>query len=348
MAHYPLVRNLKLLPLWLIAFVLLIAAILFQPPLFYIICFLSPVMLAVCGISAGIVPMTVFSLVLPVVAWLLFGETLTPALCAIYLVPFLIVHIYCFARKVPFWHMAAAHIAALAISQTAILAILRHFVGGNLFVGGADYLVQLVAESPNGNELLLLLHRLNLLQLPEGMISAINFSIAQVMMPKARIELLNGLRTFLELYLPVLLPTVIVNNAILAGVFGVAFPLLAARRLKVDVVQMEPFATWHLSSSAGVVVFLLGLGNLLSSGFPNSYLSLAGMMMSEAFFIVFAIQGAAIIDFFRARTGAYTSFRWLWPCAVFITIPWLLMIIGIADQIMNFRGLRKPKNREEI
>jgi len=269
-------------------------------------------------------------------------------LCIIYLGPFIIVHTYCFVRKVPFWHAAAAHIAALAVSQTAILAILRHLVGGNLFVGGADYLVQLVAESPSGNELLLLLHRINLLQLPEGMISAINFTIAQVMMPKARIELLNGLRTYLELYLPVLLPTVIVNNAILAGVFGVAFPILAARRLKIDVISMESFAKWHLDSNAGLIVFMLGLGSLLSGSFPNSYLSLAGIMMSEAFFIVFVIQGAAIMDFFRARTGAYTSFRWLWPCAVFVTIPWLLMIIGIADLIMNFRGLRKPKNREEI
>jgi len=348
MAHYPLARNLKLLPIWLFAFALLITASLFRPPLFFLVCFFSPVLLAVCGISCGIAPMAVFSLAFPAIAWLLFGGYLTPALCLIYLGPFLVVHTYCFARKVPFWHMVAAHIATLAVSQTAIFAILRCLVGGNLFVGGADYLVQLVNESPNGNELLLLLHRMNLLQLPKGMVSDLNLTIVQFMMPKARIELLNGLRTFLELYLPVLLPTVIVNNAILAGLFGVAFPVLAARRLKIDVVQMDPFATWHLSSSAGIVVFLLGLGNLLSSGFSNSYLSLAGIMMSQAFFIVFAIQGAALMDFFRARTGVYTSSRWLWPFAIFITMPWLLMILGIADQIMNFRGLRKPKNREEM
>lgn len=348
MVHYPLVRKIKPMLIWLIAYVLLMIASLFNPLLFLAVCFVSPVLLSVLGISSGILPMSIFALLLPGMAWLLSGTGTASALCAMYLWPFLIAHVFCFERRVSFWHSAAVHISVLAISQTAIMVILRSYVGGNLFLGGADYLVQAVSQSPRGNDLLLSLYQLNILRLPEGMVPAINLTIAQVMMPLARIELLNGLRTIMENYLPMLISTLMVYSAVIAGVFGVAFPIAAAKKMKIETIDMESFNKWHLSSGAGIIVFLLGLGNLLSSGLPNSSLSLAGMMMSEAFFIIFAIQGAALMDFFQTRTAAHSSTRWLWPVIVFFVMPWLLMILGIADQILNFRGLRKPKNREEI
>lgn len=71
-------------------------------------------------------------------------------------------------------------------------------------------------------------------------------------------------------------------------------------------------------------------------------------MMWEAFFTILTIQGAALLDFFRTRAGANTPARWLWPCVIFATMPMLLFIMGVADQFMNIRGLRKPKDREDI
>lgn len=276
MAHYPLVRNLKPAIVWLIAYVVLLSASLLSPPLFMVVCLLSPLLLPVCGINCGLVPLGAFALLLPAAAWLLTGEILAPALCAVYLWPFLIVHAFCFERKFPFFTSAAAHIAALAISQTAALMLLRPYVGGNLFAGGAEYLVRLVSESPNGSQYLLYLHTAGILPLPADMSPTMNFLFAEIMKPSARIELLNSLRTFLELYLPSLLPSLLIKNAILSGVFGVAFPILAARRLKVPAVSMEPFSKWHLSGSAGWKVFLLCLGALLPSLFHAPYLLLAG------------------------------------------------------------------------
>ncbi len=348
MAHYPLVRNLKPAAVWLIAYAVLLSASLFSPPLFMVVCLLSPALLAVCGISCGLAPMAAFALLLPAAAWLLSGGILMPVLCVLYLWPFLIVHAYCFERKIPFWKSAAAHVAALAISQTALLMVLRSYVGGDLFAGGADYLVQLVSDSPNGSQYLLYLHMIGILPLPADMNPTLNILIAEILKPSARIELLNSLRRFLELYLPSFLPSLLIKNAILAGVFGVVFPIQAARRLNIPVVKMESFTKWHLNSSAGFKVLLLGLGTLLPSIFSGSYLLLAGSMMWEAFFTIFVIQGAALLDFFRTRTGASAASRWLWPCVIYATMPMLLFILGIADQFMNIRGLRKPKDREDI
>jgi hypothetical protein len=158
---------------------------------------------------------------------------------------------------------------------------------------------------------------------------------------------LNGLRTLLENSLYSFLPTTVISNAILAGVFGMAFPIISARAKGIPVPDMAPFASWHLSRSTGFKVLLLGLGNFLPSLFPNPGMLLAGNMMWAAFSTIFVIQGAALMDFFQTRGGNRPVFRRLWPCLLYLLVPTLLMILGIADQFLNIRGLRTPKEREE-
>ena len=167
------------------------------------------------------------------------------------------------------------------------------------------------------------------------------------LMPSVRIELLNGLRTLLENSLYSFLPAAVVNNAILAGVFGVAFPIVSARKRNIPVPDMAPFSKWHLSRGTGLKVLFLGLGNLLPTLFPNPGMLLAGNMMWATFSSVFVIQGAALMDFFQTRSGSRPMLRRLWPCLIYLMVPTLLMILGIADQFLNVRGLRIPKDREE-
>ena len=351
MVHYPLVRNLKPALVWLVAYALLVFASLLIPPMFFAICFLSPILLTICGIRCGLAPLGVCALLLPAAAWQLFGASLAPVLCAIYLWPFLIVHVVCFMRKIPFWKSAAVHVAALAVSQTVILIILRPYLGGDLFGGSANFLVQKISESSYSDQILLQLYQTGLLSLPKDMAilsdSLSSFFNMNIMLPGARTELLNGLRTVLQSSMYSFLPSTVINSSILAGVFGVAFPILAAKKRNIPTVKMDPFSKWHLSRSTGFKVFLLGFGNVLPTFFPSPPMLLAGNMMWASFFTIFVIQGAALMDFFRMRSVRRPPFRWLWPCAIYVLMPVLLMIMGIADQFMNIRGLRKPKDRED-
>ena len=316
-------------------------------------CFLSPVLLSLCGITAGLVPMAACALMAPAAAWLLSGEALAPLLCALYLMPYAVLHAVCFSRRIPFWQTAGAHVALLAGCQTAVLLILRPYLEGNLFSGGAEFLVQQISASPYGDQILMQLYQSRLLSVPEEMVTGVRalmeaiFTAPGALMPSVRTELLNGLRTLLENTLYTFLPATVVNNAILAGVFGVAFPIVSARKRKIPVPEMAPFAAWHLSRSTGLKVFLLGLGNLLPALFPNPGMLLAGNMMWAAFSTTFIIQGAALLDFFQTRGGNRPVMRRLWPCLLYLLLPMLLMILGIADQFLNIRGLRKPKDREE-
>ena len=354
MVHYPLVRNLKPAIFWPVAYALLLFASAQIPALFIAVCFLSPVLLSLCGIHGGLVPMAACAMLGPAAVWLLFGNTLAPLLCSLYLLPYAALHVVCFSRKISFFQAVGAHVALLAVCQTAILLILRPYLGGDLFAGGADFLVEQISSSPGGDYVLLWMYQYNILSVPEEMIAG-----AGTLTPAIRAELINSLRTLLKDSLYVLLPTMIINNAILTGVFGMAFPVVSARRQKIPVMEMPPFAAWHLSRSAGFKVLLLGLGNLLlvpmfqgpgaslAGNISNPGIGLAGTMMGAAFSTIFIIQGAALMEFFQTRAGTKSPIRWLWPCVIYLLFRPLLMILGIADQFLNIRGLRKPKDREE-
>ena len=355
MVQYPLVRNLKSALIWLAAYAALLWITSYIPVLFILLCFLSPVLLALCGIRAGFVPMAACAMLVPAASWLNFGGTLAPLLCVLYLWPYLAVNAVCFSRRIPFWQAAAAHVAILAVSQTAILLILRPYLGGNLFSGGAEYLVNQISASPYGDQILLQLYQSRLLDVPEEMLTGVRALMEAILtsltpgalMPTVRTELLNGLRTLLENSLYTFLPATVINNAILAGVFGMAFPIVSARAKGISVQEMAPFASWHLSRGTGFKVLLLGLGNFLPTLFPNPGMLLAGNMMWAAFSTIFVIQGAALMDFFQTRGGNRPLMRRLWPCLIYLLVPTLLMILGIADQFLNIRGLRIPKDREE-
>ncbi len=355
MVHYPLVRSLKPALLWPMAYALLLYATSHVPVLFILLCFLSPVLLSLWGFAGGMISIAACAIMAPAAAWLLFGGTLVPLLLGLYLLPYAVVHAVCFTRKVPFWHAAGVQVAILAVSQTAILVLLRPYLGGNLFSGGAEFLVQQIASSPYGDQILMQLYQTRLLDIPEELLTGaralmeviISSIMPGALTPSIRTELLNGLRTLLENALYSFLPATLINNAILAGVFGMAFPIAWARKKKIPVPEMAPFATWHLGRSTGLKVMLLGLGNILPALFPNPGMLLAGNMMWAAFSTIFIIQGAALMEFFQTRSGSRPLLRRLWPCVIYLLVPTLLMVLGIADQFMNIRGLRKPKDREE-
>ncbi len=395
MAYYPLVRNAKVALIWLIAYALVLWVFSFIPPLFAALCLLSPILLAYFGVQSGLIPLGISALLTTAAAWLTSGNLLIPTLTMVYLWPFLIVHAFCFYRKLPFWQAAAMHVAVLAISITGILTIIRPYLGGDLFIGGAAYLVQQISQSTYGDQFLLQLYQMGLLSVPTEMLensvslkdtllrgtagivsnlqnmlrsngdtppewmSAFVSNVSTSLFSEPlRNELLNGLRRLMQTTLYSFIPSAIVNTSLLMGTFGVAFPATALRRKKQPVITLMPFSAWHLSKGAGWKVMLLGFGymlpilftnpNTIMSGSFNPWLLLAGNMMSAAFSTVFTIQGAALIDFFQLRTGKNSSLRRVWICLLYVAFPQLLLLMGIADQFINIRGLRKTHNKEEV
>jgi hypothetical protein len=356
MANYPLVRAPKPALVWPACCALLLWAASFSPALFVMLVFVSPVLLALCGSKAGLVPMAACAAMIPAASWLIFHVPNAPILCGIYLWPFLVLNAYCFSREIPFFKAVAAQAGLIALCETGVLMILRSMAGGDLFTGGAEFLVDQVSNSPFGDQLLLQLYQYGLLSVPQEMLTGARALVdavfstitADPLGPTMRTELLNGLRTLLENYLYGFIPSILVTNAVLAGLLSLAIPIHAGRKQKLPDLHMPALSSWHLDRSTGIKVLVLALGNALPYLFPNPGILLAGNMMGAAFATVFQVQGVALMSFFQERSGSRPFFRWLWPCVLFLFIPTLLLLMGVADQFLNIRGLRNSKDKEDI
>lgn len=357
MAHYPLVRGAKPAVIWVLPYIALLLAVAFDLPVLVIpIVFFSPVYLSLCGAKGGILPLLLCVCGALLAVWFFFHSWFFVLLCGLYLIPFGAVNALCFIRKIPFWKAVALHISVLVVSQTLILAIIRTALGGDLFWGGAEFLVNQLSKSPFCDQVLLWFYQLGLLSVPEEMVSGTRAVVESlfttlltqnILTATVRTELLNGLRTLLESFLYSYLPNTAISNSIMAGVFSVALPVASGRKDGFPTLDMPPFSAWHLSRRTGIRVLLLALGGALPYLIPNVGILLAGRMMSAAFSTVFILQGAALFTFIQAKQGTRVFYRRLFPCLMYLFIPQLLMILGLADQFFNIRGLRKPNTREE-
>ena len=88
----------------------------------------------------------------------------------------------------------------------------------------------------------------------------------------------------------------------------------------------------------------LALG-LLFQGSAVPALAVAGIILYYVGQAVFSIQGAAMINFSQHARGTGRFWRVFVPLLLISTT--LLMVVGIFDQIVNVRGLRKPPEPKE-
>ncbi len=108
---------------------------------------------------------------------------------------------------------------------------------------------------------------------------------------------------------------------------------------------MPPFSQWHIPRGVGWKV-----GVALAAGYvlrisDGPALSTAGVLLYGAASSVFAIQGLAAVNYFQKNRGTRRFWRVFVPLLLMTTgFP---MIIGVFDQINNFRGLRKPPEPKE-
>ena len=106
--------------------------------------------------------------------------------------------------------------------------------------------------------------------------------------------------------------------------------------------QMPPFSLWHLPRGIGMMAALPGLGLLVQLFSNSQQASLVGTMLGGIFIALYTIQGMAAVNYLMGHNGRSLGMR----CAV-LAVGWILLsriflFIGIADQLFDFRKLRKP------
>ena len=108
---------------------------------------------------------------------------------------------------------------------------------------------------------------------------------------------------------------------------------------------MPPFSLWHLPRGLGWKVGLAWVAGSFLRINDQPALMMAGAVLYHAANAILIWQGAALLNFTQKAKGTRRVWRVVLPC-VFFAVG-ILSYLGIIDQIVNLRGLRKPPEPKE-
>lgn len=329
--------------------------------------------LAVCIVGAvcGLAPMAVDAMAGVYALGMLLGLK-GAGLGAVYLLPILAGFLLLVHFRVPFWKGCAALICVHVAAFAGVYLWARSLAGGELYALAGDAAAKALSGTEIGDTLLYQFYSMGLIGLPDdlaqnavqaGPLGYLTLSDA------AREDLLLSVRALVENTLAAAVPNLIVSQSILGGVMCLYLPLrfgflaqekrefIAEASAETAVVGgngkhivnfpdlgMPPLSQWYLPRGIGWQVgAALILGYLLGSS--GGAVGIAGGLLYAAAITVFQIQGAALINFMQKAKGSRRLWRVLVPIVLMLFS--LLSYIGIFDQIVNIRGLRKPREPKE-
>ena len=333
--------------------------------------FAGPVALCLAGAVCGALPMALGCAAALFSMGRVFGsQGLT--LTAVYLLPVLAAFLVVLLRRVPFWTGCGIMIGTHLVSFVAVYLILQRWAGGDLYTAAGNLAMDTLNRWEYGDYALAEFYAMGLIGLPGSLADGVTMSAsAFALSDAARQDLLLSVGSLVSSSLvSIVNGLIIVRQSILGGVGCLLLPLrfgyLAQEKRQararpegagessveepgqpVDFpdLGMPPFSCWYIPRKQGWMAgAALVLGVLLQgSALPAA--AVAGLILYYAGEAAFAIQGAAMINFSQHVRKTSRFWRVLVPLLLISTS--LLMVVGIFDQIVNIRGLRKPPEPKE-
>ena len=273
------------------------------------------------------------------------------------------------ARKYQFDFSEAVlwHTLSIFAAEALVFTYLSLEFGGNIFHGLANFLTQAVADSPQGDLYLYTWVRMGVLPLPAQMTQAAVALLepSAFLFPELKIELLNDLRFQLFAYFRQTMPSMAVQFSLITGTFTALRTLQATLRkhpraililIQNDRGEIEShpcppprFAMLSFPPAYHTGVLVLGLFSIfLSYGGADSAAGLIGIMTSAVFTSFYTLLGAAAwISVIGAKRPFQNILAGLSAVFLFISFPFILLLLGIGDQLFHIRTLPHTQKREE-
>ncbi len=299
-------------------------------------------------------------------------------LTAVYLGPVVAAFFVIVIRRIPFRAGCAAMIATHAAAFVAVYLILRQWAGGDLYKAAGNLAMDALDKWELGDYALYEFYAMGLVDLPASLAEGVRLDISGlVLSDAARHDLLLSVNSMVSSTLSSIVPGLIIaRQSILGGVGCLLLPLrfgcLAQQKREQGAqlpeapaengekpqtedgkplpvsfpdLGMPDFSRWYIPRGIGWQVgAALALG-LILMGSAVPALNIAGLILYYGAGAVFTVQGAAMMNFSQKMRGTKRVWRVIVPLILLPTA--LLMIVGIFDQIVNVRGLRKPPEPKE-
>ena len=291
-------------------------------------------------------------------------------LSAVYVTPILAAFLTVVYLQIPFRKSCAALVAVHAAALSLVYVLAQRMAGGDLYTAAGNAVAEFLENWEMGDAMLYQLYGMGFIELQSELADNALLQVlgGYQLSSAARADMLLSVRTLVTDVMQSLTPNLLVTQSILGGVLCLLLPLRfgflaeekraflrdsgeenggqeGKRKVNFPDLGMPPFSLWHLPRGVGWQV-----GAALAAGFllrPSTTpaLSVAGSILYAGASAVFTIQGAAAVNFLQKSRGTRRFWR--------VVVPMLLMvlsalkIVGIFDQISNFRGLRKPPEPKE-
>lgn len=294
----------------------------------------------------------------------------TPGMiCAfMYLLPVLAVFVYIHAVKLPFFKGCAALIVTHILVTAGVYLYLQQLLDQQLYSAAAEGIKTWIADQPECDTLLYMLFQQGFISLTterkeelQALLFVSNLTGSITLTPEIRQEMLLSVGSLAEELLFDLTLTLFTLQAVLSGV---ACMLLPQRFGKIYYTRqkylaqeeallapfpdldMQPLSLWHIPRGMGWKIGVAWLaGSLLQGMNAAQGIQIAGAILHHCATGVFTWQGAALLNFTQKARGTRRVFRVIVP--LLLLILGVLPYMGIFDQVINLRGLRKPPEPKE-
>ena len=294
----------------------------------------------------------------------------TPGMiCAlIYLLPVFAVFIYIHAVKLSFFKGCAALIVTHILAAAGVYLYLQQLFNQQLYLSAAEGLQEWLASQPECDTLLYMVYQQGFISLTverkeelKAILLVSNLTGSITLTPEIRQEMLLSIGSLTEELLFDLTLMLFTLQAVLSGVACMLLPqrfgklnyakqkYLATEEAPLPPfpdLEMQPLSLWHIPRGMGWKIGVAWLAGSLLQGMDAAQgVRIAGAILHHCATGIFAWQGAALLNFTQKARGTRRIFRVLVP--LLLLVLGVLPYMGIFDQIINLRGLRKPPEPKE-
>ena len=105
--------------------------------------------------------------------------------------------------------------------------------------------------------------------------------------------------------------------------------------------QLPPFSEWYLPRGAGLMAAVPAIGLMMSVLGTSIAERTVGMILGALFTSVYMLQGLSAFDFLQKKANRSPAGRLVVTALILFLFRQLFVLIGLAEQVTNFRRLRR-------
>lgn len=340
---------------WMLAFAVLFAGAMASGAFAPVAVMLLPFVFARAAVRTGYLAFALEALALTVIAY---QYDYSALLVAFMTWMFFVTALAAFINKPrarSFTKRLMINLFALFLVMVGLMPWLHEYTEGDVVAGLAGRLTAAVAASPSCDQMLVQLYQYGFAGMTEKLLAAqrIADGITDLLGTKinllapVREELLKSLETTLFHAFNGLLPMGVSLYASVGTLFMTMIPVNALRQKGIKVEDPPPFAVWHIAPPLTGFAAMLLPGYIIPLFTSDRAWLMMGTMMTTMLLAILCVQGLSVVAHLQIKAGIKRGARTVWAVVMVLMFYQIPMLIGVLDQVLDFRRLR-PKNKEDM